>query len=136
MAKELPNCFYICWRRQFGNKFNFCLVNFYSPAGNNMPQCNSLVHHKMAFLPVKHQVLFNAPLQDSFKISQTFFKVIHVYFHYALHHIAKHTKHTSLKGDRCVTKTKRHPPVSISAQWASKGSLFLIFWCNLYLKVP
>ena len=62
--------------------------------------------------------------------------VIHVYFHYALHDIAKHTKHTSLKSGRGVAKTKRHPPVSIGAKWTSKGGLFLIFSCNLYLKVP
>ena len=62
MTKELPNYFYICWRRQFGNKFNFFLVNFNFPAGNDMSQHNPLVHHKMAFLLVKHQVLFNAPL--------------------------------------------------------------------------
>ena len=37
MAKELPDFFYICWGRQFGNKFNFCLVNFYSPVGNVLP---------------------------------------------------------------------------------------------------
>ena len=143
MTKELLNCLYICWRCQFGNKFNFCFVNFYSPTGNNVSQYNSFVNHKMALLPVEHQVLFYAPLQDSLKISQTFFKIayiysdiIHVYFHYVLHHIAKHTKHTSLKSDRGIAKTKRHPPISIGAKWTSKGGIFLILWYNLYLKVP
>ena len=79
MTKELPNYFYICWGWQFGNKLNFCFVNFYSPAGNNVPRYNSLVNHKMALLPVEHQVLFYAPLQDSLKISQTFFKVASIY---------------------------------------------------------
>ena len=27
MTKELPTCFYICWRWQLGDKFNFCFVN-------------------------------------------------------------------------------------------------------------
>ena len=143
MTKELPDCFYICWRWQLGDEFNFCFVDFYSPAGNNVSQYNSLVNHKMALLPVEHQVLLYAPLQDGLQISQTFFKIasvhsdiIHVYFHYAFHHIAKHDKHTSLKSGWGVAKTKRHSPTSIRAKWTSKGSLFLILWCNLYLKVP
>ena len=133
MTKELPNCFYIRWRRQFGNKFNLCFINFYSPGGNNVPQYNSLVNHKMALLLVKHQVLLYAPLQDGLQISQTFFKiasiysdVIHVYFHYALHHIAEHAKHTSLKSGWGVAKTKRHPPISICTKWTSESGLFLI----------
>ena len=96
MTKELSNCLYIRWRWQLGNKFNFCLVNFYSPARDNVSQYNSLVDHKMALLPVEHQVLLYASLQDGFQINQTFFKiatiyndVIHVYFHYALHHVAE-----------------------------------------------
>ena len=32
MTKELPNCFHICWGRQFGNKFDLCFINFYSTA--------------------------------------------------------------------------------------------------------
>ena len=68
MTKELPNCFYICWGRQFGNNVDLGFINFNSPAINNMPQYDSLVYHKMAFLLVKHQVLFYAPLQDGFQI--------------------------------------------------------------------
>ena len=68
MTKEFPNCFYIRWGGQFGNKFNFCFVNFYSPAGNNVPQYNSLVKHKMALLSVEHQVILYAPLQNSLQI--------------------------------------------------------------------
>ena len=133
MTKELPNCFHICWGRQFGNKFDLCFINFYSPAGNNVPQYDSLVNHKMAFLLVKHQVLLYAPLQDGFQIGQTFFKitsiycdVIHVYLHYTLHHIAEHTEHTSLKSGWGVAKAKMHPPISIRAKWTSESGLFLI----------
>ena len=135
MTKELPNCSYICWRGQLGDEFNFCFVDFYSSAGKNVSQCNSLVNLKMELLPIEHQVLLYAPLKDGLQISQTFFKIasihsdiIHVYFHYAFHHIAEHTKHASLESSRGVTKAKRHPPVRIGAKWTSKGGLFLILW--------
>ena len=133
MTQELPNYFYICWRWQLGDEFNFCFVDFYSPTGNNVSQYDSLVNHKMALLPVEHQVLLYAPPQDGLQISQTFFiissidsDIIHVYFHYAFHHIAEHAKHTSLESSRGVAKAKMHPLVRIGAKWTSKGSLFLI----------
>ena len=68
MTKELSNCFHICGRLQLGNNVDFGFINFNSSARYYMPQYNSLVYHKMALLPIKHQILLYAPLQDGLQI--------------------------------------------------------------------
>ena len=60
MAKELPYSFDGRWRWQLDNKFNLSFAHFNAFIGNDMSKDNFLVYHKMAFLPVKHQIFLNA----------------------------------------------------------------------------
>ena len=141
-AKELSHNLYICGWWQFSNKLNFGLIHFNSLVGDDMPQDNSLIHHKLAFLLIEHQVIFNAPIQHSFKVGQAILKnipiygdIIHIHLHNALHHIAKNAEHKPLESGRCFVEAKGHLLVGISAKWASEGGLLLVLYSNLYLKV-
>ena len=68
MAKELPHCLDIRGRWQLGNKLNFSLIDLNFHAGDDMPKDNSVIHQKMTFFLVKHQVFFNASTENSFKV--------------------------------------------------------------------
>ena len=107
-----------------------------------MPKDNSLIYHKMALLPVKHQVFFNASVKNSLKVRQALLKsttingdVIHVHFYNVFHHIIENTEHTPLEWGKCIVEAKRHSPVGISSKAASEGGLLLVLHINLYLKI-
>src|ERR1044072_2043253 len=100
----------------------------------------------MALLPIEYQIFFFTSLQNFVKIVETVVKgvsidgkVVHENFYNLLKKTMKYCRHTPLKSSRCITKTKRHTPISISTIRTRKGGLLLIRGVNVNLgeaRVP
>src|SRR3954470_2296103 len=134
------NTFNVSWIGHPFNSFNFGLVHFNSPFGNLVSKNYPFVNHEMALIPIEHQICFFTSLQNFIKIVETVVKgvsidgkVVHENFYNLLTETMKYCRHAPSKSSRCITKTKRHTPISISTIRTRKGGLLLIQGVNVNL---
>jgi hypothetical protein len=70
MAKKASDTFNIHRLLELSNHINLGLVNFNASGRDLMTKYNALGHHKLALLPIEHQVGFFAPLQHGVQVLQ------------------------------------------------------------------
>src|ERR1041385_2527629 len=110
MTEKTTNTFDVPW---VGHPFNFIdlgSVHFNSPLGNLVAKNNSLVDHKVALLPVKHQIFLLTSLQNFIKVVDTMVKrgsidgeIVHEYLHNFFTKTMKDSRHTPLKSSKGIT---------------------------------
>jgi len=61
MAQKRANLFHRSWGRKVGYQIYLRLVYLYPLMRDDVSEHNSLLYHKMALLPIEHQVLLFAP---------------------------------------------------------------------------
>src|SRR3954469_21745854 len=143
MTEKTTNTFVVPWIGHPYNSFNLILVHFNSPFGNLVTKNYPFVNHEMALLPIEHQICFFTSLQNFIKTVETVVKggsidgkVVHEDLHNILTETMKYSRHTPLKSSRCITKTKRHTPISISTIRTRESGLLLIRSFNMNLREP
>src|SRR4051812_9541521 len=110
MTDKSLNTLDVPWIGHPFKSFNFRLVHFNSPLGNLVTKDDPLVNHKVALLPIEHQICFFTSLQNFTKIVETVLKggsidekIIHEDLHNLLTETMKYSRHTPLKSSRCIT---------------------------------
>src|SRR3954468_9868677 len=141
MTGKTTNTFDVPWIGHPFNSFNIRLVHFNSPLGNLLTKNNPFVNHEMALLPIEHQICFFTSLQNFIKIVDTVVKggsidgkIVHEDLHNLLTETMKYSRHTPVKSSRCITKIKRHMPISISTVRTRESGLLLIRGVNMNLR--
>src|SRR4051812_46546515 len=74
MTEKTSNTFDVPWIGNPFNCFDLGSVHLNSPLGNLVAENNSLVEHKVALLPVKHQISLLTSLQNFIKVVETMVK--------------------------------------------------------------
>src|SRR4051812_31121431 len=92
------------------NSINFSFINFNASLRNFMPQDNTFINDKVAFLPIQDKVSFFTSLQNSIKVSQAIIKrgsingeIVHENLTNLFTKVREYSHHASLKGSRCIT---------------------------------
>ena len=134
MFKKASNTLHGYRRWKFLNNLNLSFIHLNALGIYSIAKHNTLLHLKVTFFQIQHQISFFTSSKNKRKIVQTKIKwitndreFIHKYLKEVLHHIRKNCHHAPLESSGSITKPKWHSPKSKGPIRTNKSSLLLIF---------
>ena len=143
MSQEGSDVFDSLWRWKSFNYVDLGFIYLEPSLRDYVSQHDSLLHHKVALLPVKGQILLLAACEDQLQVLKTLVErifvnreIVHEDFEESFGHIGEDAEHAALKTSRGVAQPKRHATIRKYAEQTRGCSFLLIFRSDWNLVVP